>query len=241
MKRPGAAFRFSCAVVLSFAAALAPGLPGAWTALALSALLCLALRPSREELLPRLSGANLFLLFLWLVTPLSTPGEALASAGPFTVTAEGLRLSLLVTVKCNAVILALSACLAAMTLAQAAEALTRLRLPGKLVLLLLFTGRYISSLRREYARLRDAARLRGFRPRTSLYTYRVYAAFTGQLFVRAFDRAQRTAEAMLLRGFDGEHLLFLAAPEPPAGIPEALLAAFTIFYACAVAAASALC
>ena len=33
---------------------------------------------------------------------------------------------------------------------------------------------------------------------------RLYASLTGQLLLRAYDRAQRVHQAMLARGFDGE-------------------------------------
>ena len=48
-----------------------------------------------------------------------------------------------------------------------------------------------------------AARLRGFRPRSSMHTYRTLASLLGLLLVRSYERAQRTREAMLLRGFAG--------------------------------------
>lgn len=48
-------------------------------------------------------------------------------------------------------------------------ALQKLGLPPKLVMLLLFTGRYIESFSQEYKRLRDAARLRGLRPENNAF------------------------------------------------------------------------
>jgi cobalt/nickel transport system permease protein len=46
-------------------------------------------------------------------------------------------------------------------------------------------------------------RIRAFRPRTNLHTYRSYAYLVGMLFVRAAARAERVHQAMRCRGFQG--------------------------------------
>ena len=192
--------RFLAAALISFSVAFATGIPAAIAAVLLSLVLIALFRPNAKELKKRLLAANAFILFLWVFTPFTTPGTPVWSIGPLTATDAGVRLSLLVTLKCNAIIASLFSLTAGLTLSESAMALP------KLVMLLLFTGRYIESFSQEYKRLRDAARLRGFAPKTTLFTYRVYATLMGQLFVRAFDRAERTGEAMRLRGFDGVNL-----------------------------------
>ena len=83
------------------------------------------------------------------------------------------------------------------------QALRRLRLPDKLCHLLLFTYRYIYVFEQEYRRLVLAMKIRGFRPRTNLHTYRSYAYLAAMLLVRSFDRAERVFAAMRCRGFQG--------------------------------------
>jgi cobalt/nickel transport system permease protein len=46
-------------------------------------------------------------------------------------------------------------------------------------------------------------KIRGFKPRTNLHTYRSYAYLAAMLLVRSFDRAERVFQAMLCRGFNG--------------------------------------
>jgi cobalt/nickel transport system permease protein len=58
-------------------------------------------------------------------------------------------------------------------------------------------------IEREFQRLMEAARLRGFAPKTNLFTYRTTAYLVGNLLVRSYDRSQRVYEAMLCRGFNG--------------------------------------
>ena len=67
--------------------------------------------------------------------------------------------------------------------------------------LVLFAGRYVHDVAGEWRTLLAAARLRGFRARTSLHSYRTLASLLGILLLRGLDRAQRVHEAMRLRGF----------------------------------------
>ena len=69
--------------------------------------------------------------------------------------------------------------------------------------LFLFTARYVHVIAQEWRTLLVAARLRGFRPRTSMHTYRTLASLLGLLLVRSYERSLRVREAMLLRGFSG--------------------------------------
>jgi cobalt/nickel transport system permease protein len=78
-----------------------------------------------------------------------------------------------------------------------------LKIPDKLSHLLLFTYRYIHVFEREYQRLVQAMKIRGFVPRTDLHTYRSYGYLAAMLLVRSFDRAERVFQAMLCRGFNG--------------------------------------
>ncbi len=83
------------------------------------------------------------------------------------------------------------------------HALGRLGVPWKLVYLLFFTVRYVDVLNREQHRLRAAMRMRAFRPRNNLHTYRTYGYLVGMILVRSLDRAERIVAAMKCRGFRG--------------------------------------
>jgi cobalt/nickel transport system permease protein len=50
----------------------------------------------------------------------------------------------------------------------------------------------------------NAMKIRGFRPRTDLHTYRTYSYLVGALLVRSFDRSTRILAAMKCRGFKGQ-------------------------------------
>lgn len=195
--------RVLLAVALAVALAQLRQVTACCLGLGLGGLLLALARAPLGPLVRRLAAVNVFILFLWLVTPWTTPGSVVWQWQIFQVSREGLYLSLLVTLKSNAIaciFLALVATLPATTLGHALE---RLGCPDKLVFLFLFTGRYIHLLAGEWQDLMTAARLRGFHPRTDMHTYRTVASLLGLLLVRSHDRALRTREAMLLRGFSG--------------------------------------
>jgi cobalt/nickel transport system permease protein len=153
------------------------------------------------EVLKRLLVVNGFIIFLWVAVPLTFPGEALFHLGPLAAAREGVELAGRITLKSNAIVLAFIALVATMPFATAGHALHRLRVPDKIVHLMLMTYRYIFVLEQEYRRLTRAAVIRGFRPGTNLHTYRTYAYLVGMLLVKAVDRAERVRWAMLCRGF----------------------------------------
>jgi cobalt/nickel transport system permease protein len=191
------------AAALTLVSALVQSFTPALAALAVGSLLAVASRPSPAKLAKRLLAVNGFILFLWLVLPLTMPGEAAARLGPIAVSAEGVRTAALITVKCNAIVLTLVALIATSTVPDLGHALMRLGVPAKLCFLLLFSYRHLDVIASEYSRLSRAARARCFTPGTNLHTYRSVANLMGMVLVRSLDRSRRVYQAMLLRGFDG--------------------------------------
>jgi cobalt/nickel transport system permease protein len=156
-----------------------------------------------KRVLVRLLVVNSFVLFLWLVLPLTYPGEVVWRFGPVAATREGLVYTGLITMKSNTIIIALIALVATVPIVTLGQAMHDLRLPDKLCHLLLFTYRYVYVFEQEFRRLVQAMKIRGFQPRTDLHTYRSYAYLAAMLLVRSFDRAERVFQAMLCRGFHG--------------------------------------
>ena len=167
-----------------------------------SVYLALARLPLKRVVV-RLLVVNSFIFFLWLVLPFTYPGEAVWRFGPLTASRQGLIYAGLITIKSNAIIITLIALVATVPIVTLGQAMHNLRLPDKLCHLLLFTYRYIYVFEQEYRRLVQAMKIRGFRPRTNLHTYRSYAYLAAMLLVRSFDRAERVFQAMLCRGFHG--------------------------------------
>jgi cobalt/nickel transport system permease protein len=195
-------------------------------ALFLSLFLLLLSKPRLKFAFKRLVIINFFILFLWFTIPLNYPGESLAQIGPFSISKQGVELAGLLTLKSNAMAVLFMALAATMNVATLGKALGGMYCPDKLVFLLLFTYRYIHVALDEWQKLRVAAKLRVFTPKSSLRGYRVLANMLGMTFVQSFERSERVYEAMLLRGFSGR---FLSAAKFEAGMRDiAFLAALVM-------------
>jgi len=197
-------FKVIFASVYAFVVALSNGFPALIAALIFSLALVALCRLDFLEVAKRIVLVNGFIIFLWLVVPLTYDGQSIFYLGPFGVSREGVLVSARITLKSNAILLAFIALIASSTVATLGSALSRLRIPEKIVYLLLLNYRYIFVMEEEYRRLLRSASIRGFRPSSNLHTYKTYAYLIGMLFVRASDRAERVYKAMLCRGFAGK-------------------------------------
>ncbi len=177
--------------------------PAMGCALGLAAVALAAARLDARKLAVRLAAVNGFVLFLWLFLPFTTPGEVWIRWGPLAVRREGLALAAAITFKTNAIVMVTIALLGTSTVFDLVHALIHLRIPNRLVQLFFFCFRYITVIHEEYLRLRASMRIRCFRPRTDLHTYRSLAYLVGMLFVRSYERSERIYQAMVLRGFSG--------------------------------------
>lgn len=188
-------------LIFSVVVALNQHLFGSALSLVLPVALIIAARLSIKKVLMRLAIVNGFIAFIWLFLPFTVPGETLYSLGPLHIQREGLQAALLITLKSNSIILMVIALLGTSQIFTLVHALSHLWVPDKLVHLFFFCFRYIHVIHEEYHRLTNAMKIRGFKPKTDLHTYRAYAYLVGMLLVRSFDRSKRILQAMKCRGF----------------------------------------
>jgi cobalt/nickel transport system permease protein len=203
LHRLDARAKLVCALVYACVVAVLRDARVLAAAVAFSGGLLLLARLDARRCAWRILVVNVFIAFLWLFVPWSVPGRVVAEVGPLHVTREGLILAARLTMRCNAIVLALIALLGTSRVADLARGLRLLRVPEKLVVVLFFCVRYVQVIHDEYRRLLDAARIRGFKPAMKVHTYRTYANFVGMLLVRSHGRAARIHEAMVCRGFNG--------------------------------------
>ena len=166
--------------------------------------LLIAGRIQRKQLFKRILVINGFSLFFWITLPITYGGNETIVFGPFLLSLEGIRIAALITLKTNVIVTALIALIATSTVVDIGHALNKLHIPNKLVCILLFSYRYVFVIHQEYERLQRAAKIRAFRPATSLHTYKTYAYLFGMTLVKSYNRSQRVHQAMLLRGFNGQ-------------------------------------
>jgi len=202
--------RILAAAVFSAVVAVLSGFPALGLALAVALLAAMLARLPPLGVAKRLVPVNVLMLLLIAVLPWTAAGPertALARLGPLAYTWEGFLLAAAIAIKANAIVLAIVVLVGTLDIVTLGHALSHLRVPDKLTHLLLFTVRYLDVLRREYQRLRAAMKIRGFRPRMSLHTYRSYGYLVGMLLVRSLDRSERIVAAMKCRGFRGRFYL----------------------------------
>lgn len=189
------------ALLFSVVVALDNRLEIAAISLVVPVMLIICARLSLRTVLGRMAIVNGFVLFLWLFMPFTTPGETILFVGPLSVQREGINHALLITVKSNSIALMGIAMLGTSGIFSLVHALSHLYVPDKIVHLFFFCFRYVHVIKDEYQKLINAMKIRGFRPRTTIHTYRAYSYLVGMLLIRSFDRSKRIMQAMKLRGF----------------------------------------
>lgn len=180
------------------------GLMGALTLVLMSRLSPIAIGK-------RLLVVNSFTLFLWFTLPLTYGGATFFSAGPLTLSYDGLQLAGLITLKTNTILLCFISLITTSPVVSIGHSLEKLGVSPRLCFILLFSYRYIFVILDEYQKLNRAAQIRNFTPGTNLRTYQTYGYLFGMTLIKSWNRSRRVHQAMVLRGFNGQlrslHLL----------------------------------
>ena len=160
-----------------------------------------------KRTLRRVIAMDFFMLMLICVLPFTTPGEPMFTLFGLTASWQGLLHALLITIKANAVLLVLFSLVATMSASTLGHALAHLKVPDKLVHLMLFMVRYLDVIGQEYQRMRRAMQARAFVLRTNRHTWTSIGYLFGMLLIRSVERAERISDAMKCRGFCGRYYL----------------------------------
>lgn len=204
------------ALFFSIIVALTHKLPVAVCGLMLAGVLVIISRITLRQLLSRVVVANIFIVFLWLILPFSVPGRTIFEFMGLAATYEGIQYTLLITVKCNAIILLNITLLSTSSISDLVHVLRHFRVPDKLIHIFFFLFRYANVMVGEYDVLQRTLKVRGFKPNTSVHTYRTYGVVIGTLLVRGHDRSEQIHRAMVCRGFKGKYWLlehFIMKPQ----------------------------
>ena len=176
----------------------------AWLALVGAILLAYLGRLPLRWCLARLGAVALAIgPFLLLMPFFPEHDETLWQLGPVAVSPLGTQAALVLALKALSLVLIVLVLLATAPLTETFKAAQRLHVPGLLIHLAMLAYRYIFLLAGELARLRIALRVRGYRNRASLHSYRTVGHVAGVLLVRGYEQAERVGQAMRCRGFDG--------------------------------------
>lgn len=191
------------------AIALVKGPWGATLALGMACAWLLASRIPLGFTLRRLKAVMLFLVSFLIILPLTHPGGWQA----------GLERGAIIFVKGLAMVLTIIPMFGTTPFHVSMKALTRLKVPARLVTMILFAYRYLFVFADENRTVQQALKARGFKPRSSPGALGILGSLVGLLVVRAFERTDRIYQAMLARGFKDRFGTF---QEFAAGWPDAL-------------------
>ncbi len=200
-------FRVVATVLLLLAFSAIGSIRLAGAAFLLAVLLAVLSDSSFKMYYNALKVFNIFSIFVFVTVPLQTvqhTQQVLFAFGAFAYTLEGMGLALLIVLKGNAMLLLVLALLGACSAGQLALALKELKLPEKLVTIMLLVARHISVFQKQFQKLHDAAKLRGFKVTSHPKSWKIAAYFMAMLLIRCFDKTMRTEKAMQLRGFTGK-------------------------------------
>ena len=197
-------WKLAALLFAAFVAALVRTLPAALAAAAGAVVLVILAELPPRWLFWRLGSVALVMAFFIAWLPfMPSAGHATWRLGPLTLSSAGLKLAALLTLKALTVVALMLTLLATAPIQRTFAAAQRLRMPGILVHLVLLTYRFIFLAADEFARLRIALRVRGYRNRATMHSYRTVGQVAGTLLVRSYDRAERVGQAMRCRGFGG--------------------------------------
>ena len=135
------------------------------------------------------------------------PGNIIHRIGPFNLSYDGILRAFSISLKSVTIILFVITLLSTSSIFTLVHGMSHLRVPEKLVYLAFLSYRYIQVLYVEYKKLSDAVKMRGFKPKTDMHTYKTYAYLAGMLLIRSYDRSERIHRAMICRGFHGRFYL----------------------------------
>jgi cobalt/nickel transport system permease protein len=198
-------WKLAALTLATLAVALLHTLPAVVLAMAGTVVLVVLGRLPLRWYLSRLGALLLFLMvFLVLVPFIVHPDGPDFDLGSLRISWYGLRLAVLLCLKALTLVSLVLIGLTTAPLSVSLKAAHALHVPGLFVQLVMLTHRYIFVLGSELSRLRTALRVRGYRNRASRHCYRTVGHVAGTLLVRGSERAERVAQAMRCRGFDGQ-------------------------------------
>jgi cobalt/nickel transport system permease protein len=189
---------------LIFSVVLIPDMMMASVGLAVALLLVFISRLPLRFVLGHLVGVSLFILPLSVIILFTYhQGNEVVRFAFLRVTTGGLEYASLIAVRALAAIILVLPMVGTMRFDVAMKALERLRVPPKLVQMIMFTYRYIFVLIGEFQRMLRALASRGFSAGLNVGSISTMGKLIGMFFIRSQGRAERVYNAMLSRGYEG--------------------------------------
>lgn len=189
--------------ILIFSICLVRSLQAAFLGVCLAIALVFLSRIPFSFVFLHLRWVLLFTLALSVTLCLTVPGNLLLRLSFLSISREGVSLSLLISLRAIGAALLIFPMLGTTRFNLSLKALQKIKIPDKLIQLLMFTYRYIFLFLDEERRITMAANSRGWMKKTNFSTLKTVGSIAGMLLIRSFERTERIRDAMFSRGYDG--------------------------------------
>ena len=113
------------------------------------------------------------------------------------------ELALLIFLRSNTLLLFTLLIFHNKTLFDIAMGMKTLKVSDKLSSLFFFVAKFIVIIKEEFNTTKKTLKIRNFNPKSSIFSYQIYANIIGMLIVKSFDRAEKLKNTMVLRNFKG--------------------------------------
>lgn len=174
---------------------------------AASVILIISIKIDFKYIIKRILLLNIFIFFIWLFIPFTFPGNEIFTVWQFSASKEGIIYALKITLRSNSIILLVISLLSTSRVLDLIHAMSRLKVPAKLIYLFFFVYRYLHVIKEEFNTIHQAMLLRGFKAKTNLHTYKSYAYLIANLLIKSHERSQKVYQAMICRGFKGSFII----------------------------------
>ncbi|RLI75122.1 cobalt ECF transporter T component CbiQ [Archaeoglobales archaeon] len=188
---------------LIFSIVLVPDLKIAFIGFLFSIFLLVLSKIPFSFVLRYLKWVTMFILSFFIILAFTFPGKELVNFYFFNITEEGLYTGALISIRAISAVVLIFPMVGTMRFDTTIKALYMLKVPSPLVQMLMFTYRYIFVFADEFQRMWTAMESKGFKLKTSLYSFATIGKAMGMLFVRSYERAERVYQAMVSRGYTG--------------------------------------
>ncbi len=153
--------------------------------------------------LKKMSFVSSFLIFLCLMIIFTYGNETLFKFYFVSIYKEGLILSFKIFLKSLSILFIFLSFVGSMSISLIAASLKTLKVPSDFIFLLVLSFIHIFFIKNEYKKIKNMLKVRGFKGKTNIHSYKTYAYVAGMLFIRALKKGEVTYKAMLCRGFNG--------------------------------------
>jgi cobalt/nickel transport system permease protein len=144
-----------------------------------------------------------FVLALFIIISLTVPGNLLVRLSFLSISREGFKLSLLISLRAISAALLIFPMIGTTRFNLTLKALQKIKIPDRIIQLLMFTYRYIFLFLDEEKRIFIGANSRGWVRKTNLSSLKTMGNLVGMLLVHSFERTERIRDAMVSRGYNG--------------------------------------